>query len=170
MLPSSLRRLRQCSSDERRALAFAAPLVVAVRIALSLTPSPWIIGAVRRLSERGVTTRAVRRRRTRMSDTTIVWAVEVASRFVPRATCLTQALTAQILLQRHGYSAILCLGVPRIAARPFRAHAWLELDGRIILGGEDSRQLARLSTLTSSESAPSVPHFGRGVERAAGMR
>jgi hypothetical protein len=169
MLPRLFRSFKRRSVPERKAFALATVLVVAVRIALTIAPSRWIIGAVRRLSQR-TPSRVVRRRGTVMSDSTLVWAVETASRFVPRATCLTQALAAQIVLQRHGYSATFCLGVPAIPVRPFRAHAWLELDGRIILGGEESRRLARLSSLMPVEFQPSVEQFGRGIDRAAGMR
>ena len=43
----------------------------------------------------------------------IVWAVTVASRYVPAATCLTQALAAQGLLARRVHSVRLCIGVAR---------------------------------------------------------
>jgi Transglutaminase-like superfamily len=168
MLISLLRSVRRRSPTERRALAVAVAVVVAVRVALTVVPSRWIIGVVRRLSQRSSLPRAVRRRSTVMSNATIVWAVEAASRFVPRANCLTQALAAQIMLQRHGHSATLCLGVQRTPARPFRAHAWLELNGEIILGGEESRLLARLSSLTPADTPP-IHHFSSDVDRAAGM-
>lgn len=63
----------------------------------------------------------------------IVRAVRIVSRFVPGATCLTQALAARKLLEREGRIASLKIGVAKDGTL-FLAHAWLELDGRIILG------------------------------------
>jgi hypothetical protein len=65
----------------------------------------------------------------------IVWAVTVASRYVPAATCLTQALTTQVLLRRYGYAADLRIGVARSEAGEFQAHAWVECQGEVVIGG-----------------------------------
>jgi Transglutaminase-like superfamily len=62
-------------------------------------------------------------------------AVTVASRYVPAATCLTQALAAQILLSRRGHPASLRIGVGRSEAGEFQAHAWVECQGKIVIGG-----------------------------------
>lgn len=51
--------------------------------------------------------------------------------------CLTQALAARWLLARAGYTADLKIGARREDGR-FLAHAWLEMDGRVVLGGADS--------------------------------
>jgi hypothetical protein len=68
----------------------------------------------------------------------IAWAVTVASRYVPAATCLTQALAAQGLLAGRGHSARLCIGVARSAAGRFQAHAWVECAGRVVIGGAEA--------------------------------
>jgi Transglutaminase-like superfamily len=68
----------------------------------------------------------------------IVWAVTVASRYVPAATCLTQALAAQGLLAGRGHSARLCIGVARSAAGQFQAHAWVEYAERVVIGGAEA--------------------------------
>jgi len=69
----------------------------------------------------------------------LAWTVEAAGRH-RLGTCLSRALALQVLLSRHGFSSRLWLGVQRdtvgAAARgPLRAHAWLEHDGRAIIGG-----------------------------------
>jgi hypothetical protein len=64
----------------------------------------------------------------------LVWAIRTAAAFIPRATCLTQALAAKYLLERSGRSAQLYLGVAKENGQ-FLAHAWLECDGAIVLGG-----------------------------------
>jgi UPF0716 family protein affecting phage T7 exclusion len=68
----------------------------------------------------------------------VVWAVAGASRYVPGATCLTQALGARVLLARCGQQTQLRLGVTRSAAGQFQAHAWVEWQGRVVLGGADA--------------------------------
>ena len=66
--------------------------------------------------------------------TKIVRSVRSVSRFVPRATCLTQALAASLLIRRSGQRSELKIGVAKDERSQFIAHAWLEKDGRIILG------------------------------------
>ena len=65
-----------------------------------------------------------------------VWAAISAGRHSPLGTtCLTTALVAQALLRRHGYEAKLQIGVRRDVNGAFTAHAWLEREGRVIVGG-----------------------------------
>lgn len=64
----------------------------------------------------------------------IASAIRIVSRVIPGATCLTQALAAQALLRLRGDWAKLCLGVGRGELGEFKAHAWLEADGKIIIG------------------------------------
>jgi len=66
------------------------------------------------------------------------WAVTRAARFVPGASCLTQALSLQVLLARRGLHSRLCIGVRKGAASAFEAHAWVERGGRVLIGGEDT--------------------------------
>lgn len=63
----------------------------------------------------------------------LIWAVEIMSIYTPRATCLTRALSAQILLARYNYSSNIKIGVSKNDGE-FEAHAWLEADNKIILG------------------------------------
>ena len=69
----------------------------------------------------------------------IVWSVRVASYYVPKATCLTQAITAQILLSKYNYNSKLKIGVNK--SDGFAAHAWVEMDNKIILGESESEFL-----------------------------
>jgi hypothetical protein len=57
--------------------------------------------------------------------------------FVPGAACLAQALAGRILLAWHGHrSARVRYGVRRDHGA-LLAHAWLEADGRCVIGGPD---------------------------------
>jgi hypothetical protein len=64
----------------------------------------------------------------------VVWAVTVASQYVPAATCLTQALATQVLLNRRGHPASLRIGVARGEVGEFQAHAWVECQGQVVIG------------------------------------
>ncbi len=80
----------------------------------------------------------------------IVWAVEVASRYMPSGVkCLARALATQVLLGRCGYQAQLCIGVA-IEGGQLEAHAWIESQGRIVIGG--LKDLARYTPLPTLET------------------
>ena len=71
------------------------------------------------------------------SASRIVWAVRVASRYVPAATCLPQALAVRILLKQQGYPARLHIGVAKVESAQLEAHAWVESQGRVVVGNLD---------------------------------
>ena len=82
----------------------------------------------------------------------VVWAVVVASRYVPMSTCLTQALAAQVLLARRGYSAHLHIGVAKEGAEAkLKAHAWVESDGKVLIGGSEPGRYTHLLALEGEE-------------------
>jgi len=62
-------------------------------------------------------------------------AIPSSARLVPGASCLTQALAAEVLMRRRGHPCSLRLGVARNAAGDLRAHAWLESNGVSVVGG-----------------------------------
>ena len=65
----------------------------------------------------------------------LAWAVRAAARRVPHASCLTQALALDALLARAGHRGEVRLGVARRSDGSFEAHAWVEYEGRILIGG-----------------------------------
>jgi Transglutaminase-like superfamily len=69
-------------------------------------------------------------------------------------TCLATALVAQAMLQHHGHDARLRVGVRRDANGAFRAHAWLERDGRVVVGGP-------LAVVDSYTLLPKLEHLIR---------
>jgi len=70
----------------------------------------------------------------------ILWATEVACRrLLPERPCLTQALTARVLLARRGARVPeLEIGVKRQSDGTLEAHAWLERDQEVLIGGRDA--------------------------------
>ena len=69
-----------------------------------------------------------------VSGEQIRWAMSHAQRVVPRATCLPQALAAEALLMRGGLPADLRIGVKKEPSGKLLAHAWVESNGRIVVG------------------------------------
>jgi Transglutaminase-like superfamily len=135
-----LRKISRLPASDRSLLAEAVLWLAATRLGLWLLP----LQQVRRLLARAALS-AMRTRRSRPSVERIVWAVSAAQRVVPRATCLPQALAAEALLLRSGYAAGLRIGVVRTAPGRLVGHAWVEQDGRVVLG--DMRDLSRYAPL-----------------------
>src|SRR5690349_5295110 len=115
-----LRRLWRLTATERALVAEALVLLWVIRLGLWLLP----FETLRRLLTRvpGVARAA---EPAEVVERRVEWAVLAARPCVPRATCLTQALAAQVLLRRHGVRGHLRFGVRSEAGR-FEAHAWLE--------------------------------------------
>ncbi|MDY9922937.1 lasso peptide biosynthesis B2 protein [Methanobacterium sp.] len=59
--------------------------------------------------------------------------IVIVSRYVPRATCLVQALAGYILFSKYGYTTSIKIGVLNENGE-FEAHAWLENDNGVVLG------------------------------------
>jgi|ERR1044072_1022889 hypothetical protein len=76
----------------------------------------------------------------------VVWAITRASRYVPSATCLTQALALIVLLNGFGHQAHLRIGVTKGMDGRLEAHAWVEMGGKILLG--DQGDLSRFRVLS----------------------
>ena len=65
------------------------------------------------------------------------WAADGVGRTLPMVSCLSQALAAHVLLVRAGHEAEIKIGVTRGSDRRFVAHAWVELDGNVIVGDHE---------------------------------
>ena len=75
------------------------------------------------------------------------WALNRGSRVVPGASCLTQALAGQWLLDRLGYASQVVIGVRPVTGGSLAAHAWLVASERTVVGG-DAEDLGRFQKLT----------------------
>jgi hypothetical protein len=98
----------------------------------------WVLhpSYVMRRVERAVESRlsdAKRRQPARIGE--IGWAVRAASRRIPGASCLVQALAARLLLADYGKTSELRIGVARGEEGQIDAHAWLEVAGIPVVGG-----------------------------------
>ena len=131
--------------SEQRLLLNVLVVVVIVRLALWVLPFKTVRGRVaglrtKKSGQAPVSFLQVKR---------LASAVKRASRYVPMASCLTQALATQVLLKRLGERGILRIGVTKGSEGKFEAHAWIESHGRIIIGG--SRDLHRYTVLSGLE-------------------
>ena len=127
-------RFLRLAAAERRLLIEAVLLLGAIGPGLRLLP----FETVRRLLARVARTPAAARKVDLTSAERVAWAVAVASRYVPRAgsgACLTQALAAQTMLARRRHPALLRIGVIKDEERRLQAHAWVESEGEVVIGG-----------------------------------
>lgn len=134
------------SRPNRRLAVRTTLLMVAISCALRVLPFATVQRLVLRLS------RPARNAPRSLSPAQIinrVGAVRMASRVVPGSTCLRQALAAQVLLGRAGQASQVRIGVARGDLGELEAHAWLEVNGQVVIGGE--RRLDRYTTLPVRE-------------------
>lgn len=141
-----VRRFLRLSFEERWLILKAITLLAMVRFSLWLLPFP----AARRLLER--TSRYCPRLAANPPPVEqFAWAVAAVSRLIPGGDhCLSQALAVQTFLARRGYDCKICFGVQRLPGAPFRAHAWVEYNGGVLIGGD---YLTRFVRLRSSADA-----------------
>jgi hypothetical protein len=69
--------------------------------------------------------------------------------FLGKDSCFPQALTGEMMLRRRGYDPVLRIGVAKtggvakdgaaIDGANIKAHAWVELDGMVVIGGPQSQ-------------------------------
>ncbi len=127
-----LGRFLRLPPADRRLLAEAAVVLAVTRLGLWLVPT-WrlrraMVRASRRVRSEASTSHSCAQR--------AGWAVTRASMYIPRATCLPQALAVLFLLERRGYSPDLRIGLTRATETQVEGHAWVEHEGEVVLGGD----------------------------------
>ncbi len=130
-----MRRRLRIFREGKFFLLTAVVILGVVRLALFCLPYRSVVGYVKRglkkahLDLAGID--AYQRQ--------IVWAVKAIARRMPGdKPCLPQALAVQWLLSRKGKSTELHIGVRKDAAGELAAHAWLEDERGIVIGGDGS--------------------------------
>jgi hypothetical protein len=134
-----LKRLRRLSPNERQILFRAAAVTLAARCALAALP----LGKTKCLLKAFVASKKS------ISLEDAVWSVRAAGRYIPGATCLSQALALQAMLADSGLEASVQIGVRRAPHAEFKAHAWVSFQGEIVLGGPDVSDYVHLTVLES---------------------
>jgi hypothetical protein len=86
----------------------------------------------------------------------IAWAItSVAARLPVHTTCLMRALAGHAMTRRRGWPSEIRIGVrPRGSSqsRPLDSHAWMEVDGQVLIG--DLENLADYGVLTRRTAVP----------------
>lgn len=119
---------------DRRLFVKVMLLVWTIRIGLWLLPFRLVRQVLARLEQHRTAVQTGEHTRVNR----VVWAVTLASRYVPAATCLTQALVTKILLGRSGHRAVVRIGVARSDAGKLQFHAWVESNNKVVIGDTPS--------------------------------
>jgi len=115
-------------------LVFAQALIAIVAARLALRSVP--VRSLRRTMRRAFTSDKTLPSGRRLSLNRVIRCVALAERFSPIATtCLVNALVAEALANRHGHDVKFRVGVRRNELGEFCAHAWLEYEGTVVVGG-----------------------------------
>ena len=78
----------------------------------------------------------------------IIWAVNTTGqKLFKDDTCLVMAIAGQAILNHHGIPAKLQLGCLLGEDKSIFAHAWVESEGKIIIGGTE-REISKYTLLT----------------------
>jgi hypothetical protein len=77
----------------------------------------------------------------RAPESRVIWAINASARCqAGHSTCLARALAAELLLPPAGTPLTVVIGVmPPVDGR-LKSHAWLERNGRVVMGGDESRR------------------------------
>jgi transglutaminase superfamily protein len=114
--------------SDQRLLMRAALAVVSAKLAIRTLRLPAARAAVARLERLGWIVSPTPADR-------IVWAVEAAGRAIPgMKNCLVRAVAAEAMLARAGHPCELRIGAAKNGPGGFVAHAWLESEGRVLIG------------------------------------
>lgn len=130
-----MRRLRsffKLNRGEQHLLLITFILLAAIRLGLWLLPFRNLLKILQKISKPDF---LLPEDKSQISASKIVWAVNVASRFMPGTVkCLARALSTQVLMTYHGYSPELRIGVAKKEGGELEAHAWIEYQGRVAIG------------------------------------
>lgn len=130
-----MRRLRsffKLNRGEQHLLLITFILLAAIRLGLWLLPFRNFLKLLQKISKPDF---LPPEDKSQISASKIVWAVNVASRFMPGIVkCLARALSTQVLMTYHGYSPELRIGVAKKEGGELEAHAWIEYQGRVAIG------------------------------------
>lgn len=113
--------------DEKILLFRTLFLMWKIRIMLWILPFPYIKNSLFKSNE-------IKNIKSKYNISNLIWAVETSSKFVLKATCLVNALTAYLIFSSQNYPSQVKIGVGKGENDTFEAHAWLEINEEIIIG------------------------------------
>lgn len=125
-----VRSFLQLSWRDKTILTIAFTLLGLVRLGLWLVPFQRLRLLLAKISNISFQNHEFKQ----VSIGKIIWAVETSSRYMPGVKCLARALTTQVLMSQHGHFCELKIGVAKGEQGQLEAHAWIESQGKIIIG------------------------------------
>jgi hypothetical protein len=132
----NIRRFWRLRAADQALCLRAIALTFFIRIGLWLVPFQALRAGLSKLSKPRLSPDHTLER--------LAWAIRTAGICVPCSTCLIEALALQVLLRRRSIDCNLRLGVAHHETSGIVAHAWLESEGRVVIG---NRQLDLYSPL-----------------------
>ena len=125
----ALRKLLQLSNDDRWLLLRAFAAVASASLAVRLLPASIVL---KKLAEDA----PLLRQRQPRNPERVAWAVAAAARYIPGSKCLVQAIAGRSLLAKYGIHSQIRIGVAKDPKNWLSAHAWVEVEGETLIGGD----------------------------------
>lgn len=138
------RKFLNLTRENRRLLVAAAAIHGAIWAWLKVFP---FLGLCRLLVALPVVSKRARAPDPSYPDR-VGWAVSAVHRAIPvRGTCLTNALVTHVLLAWRRFPAHLRIGVIKNAQGELLAHAWVECQNKVVIGGAERDRYIPLFSL-----------------------
>ena len=124
-------RLARIGRGKRVLLAEAAALLAIASFAVRCLP-------FRRAVRLGVVPVAAKLPDSSTTLDDVVWSIEAVGRRAPfRAVCIEQGIAGQRMLRRRGWPAVLHYGIAMAGGAVLKAHVWLAVGDRVVLGARN---------------------------------
>ena len=130
----TLTRYFQLSISKQLLLIESVQIMILIRIGLRLLPYKTMNRLLKRFDrEIGLNQKT---NNNRQDD--IIWAIsKTGEKLYGENTCLPLALAGQLHLNLHGFPARTQLGVTKTDEGMIIAHAWVECNGEVLIGGPE---------------------------------
>jgi hypothetical protein len=129
---SKLRKALALSASDWLLIAQALMWFVAVEVGLRCLVLQKLLQIIQRPGN--ATTGSTEQGEPRVVPERVAYCVGLAARVHWSATCLKKSLVLYALLMRWGFEARLLIGAARGTRGQLDAHAWLECQGKVLLG------------------------------------
>jgi Transglutaminase-like superfamily len=127
-MKKQLSKLFQLKKTDRQVLLESCLLLSSIRLGLWLLP----FGKLQKILVKISSSRKVS---PGLQIKQIITAVNRSSYYSPgNVKCLARALTTEFLLTKYGYCPLLRIGVAKGEQGTLEAHAWVEEQGKIVIG------------------------------------
>lgn len=154
------RRRRKLGGTNRKLLAEALPALMLASLAVAVIPFRRVAG----LASRPL------RREPAPADPAFLrkmrWAVDAWGNRVPwRAVCFQRGLALHWMLRRRGIDSVLHYGVAQSGETGLRAHVWVSVAGRDVIGGEEAAGFARVASFPARADGDAAGSGDKSLRR-----